>query len=300
MKTFRYSCRDKNGGTKQGEMKSASRADVLRELSAQGNIPLSITETSGVGHGQHSNLLAHSKKIFFVLIALGIVLICGLLWKPFTKQGDKAGQLRTAKNAAKKTEAIQKKQIAVTPVVTQLMVSASATNLAVRGPKTPASVADVIAMNANTNQVGKLRPTPSFNMAAESVMSMLLHGSPGMPGPPIPRIPNLEKRFMDCLSNNVVLYDTDSEEMAKQKEQVALLKLEFAEYMKQGYTASNIVAAIQEQRTENVKLRRDLRAQMMELYNAGQVGQAEKYRDEANAYLSEKRLPLITLPKPRQ
>lgn len=300
MKTFRYTCRDKNGGTKQGEMKSASRADVLRELSAQGSIPLSITETSGVGHGQNSNLLAHSKKIFFVLIALGIVLVCGLLWKPFTKQGDKAGQLRTAKNAAKKTEAIPKKQIAVTPVVTQRVVSASATNTVTQGSKPHSSVADIIAMNADTNQVNKIRPTPAFSMAAEGVMSMLLHGSPGMPGPPVPRIPNIEKRFMDCLTNNIVLYDTDSEEMAKQKEQVALLKLEFAEYMKQGYTASNIISAIQEQRAENVKLRRDLRTQMMELYNAGQMEEAEKYRDEANAYLGEKGLPTITLPKPRQ
>jgi hypothetical protein len=300
MRLFRYTCRDKKGEMKQGELKAVSRADVLRELNAQGNIPLSVVEASGVRTGVGAKQWTTRRNVLFLVAALAMVLLVGLIWNPFTKLGEKSGRLRMAKNPATRTESVIPKKAATTPVVTQRVVAVVTSNHVAQVPQKKPSVAEVIALNASTIQVGQFRLTPTFTMAAESVMSMLLHGSPGMPGPPIPRIPNIEKRFMDCLTNNMVLYDTDSEEMAKQKEQVALLKLEFAEYMKQGYTASNIVAAIQEQRAENAKLRSDLRNQMMELYTAGQTEEAEKYRDEANIYLGEKGLPLITLPKPKQ
>ena len=300
MRIFHYTYRDKNGETKQGELKATNRADVLRELNLQGHIPLSVKETTGLRAGGGVNRWMPSKNILLVLGALVIVLILGLLWNPFTKQQGKPSRSQMAKSMPKRTDVLKQTKAVSTPVATQQVVAVETTNQVEQIAKRTPSVADVIAMSADTNQVGKLRPSPAFNMAAESVMSMLLKGSPAMPGPPIPRISNIEKRFMDSLTNNIILYDTDSEDMAKQKEQVALLKLEFAEYMKQGYTASNIVTAIQEQRAENAKLRRDLRSQMMELYNAGQIEAAEKYRDESNAYLAEKGLPVINLPKPKQ
>lgn len=299
MRTYHFTCRGKNGQTCEGELTALTRADALRELTVQGNVPLSVTEVSPKASGPY-NLVSAVKWGVLALAVVGCILFVTQFWGSSSQKSvSKKRRIEISQNSVKKSILPKTKQdISVSEEPLQRVVNVATTNQ-LRPEKKSLSVEDVIAKNSSTNQTERVRPSPAFNMAAESVMSMLLAGSPGTPGPPIPHIPNVEKRFLDSLTNNIILYDTDSEEMAKHKEAVALLKLEFAEYMKQGYTASNIIAAIQEQRVENVKLRRELREQMMELYNAGQFEEAEKYCDEANDYLTQQGLPLISLPRPK-
>jgi hypothetical protein len=70
-----------------------------------------------------------------------------------------------------------------------------------------------------------------------------------------------------------------------------------AKFVAEGYTAKQVLEAMQEERKEQYKLRKELYKGMMELYQAERTEDAKAYLSEANNILNERGIMPLRTPK---
>ncbi len=295
MKNFNYTARDKTGSTKRGSLKAADRNAAMHELSAQGMVPLSITEaefkaTPGL---PHLKPLGIGAAIIVALAAFYIVFI--LLPKNSGSDSKKAKKTRV--------EQVTKKQ----PVKS---VTKTATNTVVTVEKTSTEKAPVLAPSLTTNesvnpklQVIELYPggttnppLTGYSSNTERLINMIVNTRPGMPPPPLFNLPPGETNIVSILDSNILLYDSDDEKTAQQKANVAYAKQLLKEYLKEGGDTKNFLKFYHEQLTESFKERIAAQKRFIDLLKTGDEKAATEFYETQNKAFSEKGIYPLTLP----
>ena len=72
-------------------------------------------------------------------------------------------------------------------------------------------------------------------------MAMIASIPPGMPVPPLPISGDLAEDFAVATTNTIVIFDDDTEETVRHKEAVAWMKVDVAEYVKEGHSPAEVI-----------------------------------------------------------
>jgi hypothetical protein len=250
-------------------------------------------------NGRNFNIKLGPKMAFSVLFIIGIVIFTAyLMSKQLGVQKEKPHKV-TKTSIQKKGASDQGMSQGSGKKMQNVALSPTNTvSSQTKKSRSPADIAKEYEASRATNNVATLRPPPAFTMAIESLMhaaSMTRPGLPPIPLPPITR--SIDESFIHSLTNNIVIYDDDSEKMAKLKEDTAYVKIEMAKLASEGYTAKQILEAVQEERKEQHKFRHELYTEMMELFRAGRAEDAKVYLSEANAILNENGIVPLSMPR---
>jgi hypothetical protein len=302
MKVFEYTARDETGATRKDHISATDRAGAIFELRKRNLVLLSLVEAKGVlavkdGKGIKINKMTLFSFFALLSIAAGI-LIVHLMSKPLKTQ-----RMRTKEPSIdeKKNKGTSTSEATLESEKKLRHVVESQTNNVSTEPKksrTPVDIAKEFDASRMTNNVPVFRPPPAFAMAIESLMHAVSRTPPGSPPIPLPPITrSIDESFIHSLTNNIVIYEDDSEKMAKYKEEAAYVKLELAKFVEAGYTAKQVLEAVQEERKEQYKLKKEIRKGMMELLQAGRIEDAKVYLSEANTILNERGIVPLSMPK---
>jgi hypothetical protein len=291
MKDFNYTGRSKSGCQVDGVVQAGDRARALMILRDQGVVALSITEKRGTSKGiQKLPVTPLTMGVF--LISLMIVALLGwwLLRQvpPSTKsrvthEKKKLEQSFKEKKNLKVTARIDKPETSVGAGQTEPLISAvvekkqavTETNGVVEG------------LGTATNRM--------FKGMTEQALSMIESVQPGSRIPPIPLRKGMEADFQQAMTNIIVINETDSEQTAKHKEDVAWLKQDIVGLVKQGLTPEQAIREIEKFRKEQASLKQDYVKYVVELRKSGQHEEADAFIKEANVILQKE--GIIPLPE---
>ncbi|MEI6646399.1 MAG: hypothetical protein WCP12_10205 [bacterium] len=302
MKVFEYTARDETGATRKDTISATDRLAAIAELRKRNLVTLSLVEAKGMSatkNGRDFRINKVSRLSFFAVLMISAVILTaylisqhnGIQKEKLHKVAKTSIQKKGASNTAG-TQGSGKKVQNLLPGQTNTVSSGA------KKSRSPADIAKEYEAARATNNVAALRPPPVFTMAIESLMHAASVTPPGLPPIPLPPITSsIDESFIHSLTNNIVIYDEDSEKMAKLKEETAYVKLEMAKYVAEGYTAKQVLEAIQEERKEQHKFRKELYTEMMALFKAERADDAKAYLSEANAILNERGIVPLSIPR---
>ena len=146
-----------------------------------------------------------------------------------------------------------------------------------------------------TNQHHKERPPKHFPRPTEQLLAMMLSTPPTTEMAPLPGLsPDDAKLNADAilaLTNDLVIYETDDEELVTLKETVAELKRQLADAVKNGGNVADVLNEFRNWQNEGVKVRNDT----IKAINSIEDDQAaaETFK-KANEELVKEDIPKIT------
>jgi hypothetical protein len=281
MKNFNYTGRNKNGGREEGVIQAESRVRVVAILSERGIVPLSITEKKGNGV-RYRKLPFALQAVGLVLASLGVIaLLVWLLWR----QGVPSAQQRMIRDRKKTTQySPGKGNKGLTAYADKLETVGEIGQAKSVRPGMVAPVNAGMETNAFVEYTGT-ETNRMFKGMTEQALSMIESVQPGMRIPPIPLRKGMEADFQQAMTNLIVIKETDSEQTAKHKEDVAWLKQDIAGLVKQGLTPEEAIREIEKFRKEQATLKQDFVKYVVELRKSGQHEEADAFIKEANVVL---------------
>lgn len=293
MKGFAYTARDPSGATKSGFIPAADRAAAVRELRAQGLVPVSLDERAAplAGGGRRVPALRT------LVLAAGVLLVAALLLLVARRRFGRPAPARAAaavKPAAARPAAAPAGQAAPAVPVVPVVPAASAGRTEAPGSpavSAPAGVAaaapaSLPAAAASGAPPPEPRPAPVYKTLTEQLLAML--GRPGEVMPPLPITgeENLAANLREALTNLIEIYETDDVQEVNRKETVAWLKVQLAEAEKEGWQPGEVIKAIEEQRREEASIRKAAAQRLQEMIRE-HPEQAREIRAAINAELAE-------------
>lgn len=291
MKNFNYTGRSKGGGRAEGIVEAGDRARALAILRDQGIVPISITEKTGSATGNRK-VPVNLRTIGLVLACLGIVTLLGwLLWRPappntksrVTHEKKKLEQSSLEKKNLKVNAKSDKPETSVVTGQTERLIPAM-------GAIKPVGIETNIVVEAHGTETNRM-----FKGMTEQALSMIESVQPGMRVPPIPLRKGMEADFQQAMTNLIVIKETDSEQIAKHKEEVAWLKQDIVGLVKQGLTPEEAIREIEKFRKEQASLKQGYVEYVVELRKKGQHEEADAFIKEANVILQKE--GIIPLPE---
>lgn len=311
MKGFAYTARDPSGATKSGFIPAADRAAAIRELRAQGLVPVSLDERAAplAGGGRRVPALRT------LVLAAGVLLVAALLLLVARRRFGRPAPARAPvaaaavkPAAARPAAAAPAGQAAPAVPVAPVVPAASAGRTEAPGSpavSAPAGVAaaapaSVPAAAASGAPPPEPRPAPVYKTMTEQLLAML--GRPGevMPPLPISGEENLAANLREALTNLIEIYETDDVQEVNRKETVAWLKVQLAEAEKEGWNPGEVIKALEEQRREEAEVRKAAAQRLKEMIRE-HPEQAREIRAAINAELAAQGiLPLDPPIRPRR
>jgi hypothetical protein len=293
MKNFNYTARDRAGATKRGSLKAIDRAAALHELAAQGMVPLSIME----GAAKEASGLSQKKPFIIAGAIVAVIAAVFLVLNLLPKSSDSAGK------KPKKNKVVQTTKKG--PVKAPQTASTNST-VAVKtaAEKEPALVPALTNKFVKPKiQVIELYPGCSTNppltgytSITERVINMIVNARPGLPPPPLIDLPPGETNIHKIIETNIILYETDDEDTAEQKANVAYAKQLLKEYLKEGGGTKDFLKYYHEQLNLTFEERSTAQKQFYDLIKAGDETKATEFYEAQNKTLSEKGICPLTLP----
>ena len=302
MKTFAYIARDSTGTQKKGTRQSADRGTILRELRAEGLIPVSVTEKASSGAGP-----SFQTGMWIILAGVAALLLVAGVGFWLLKGGKKPKAATPTQVATVSKPKVPKEQTAkVLPPAQKLP-----TLYVEKNPKTaeslcpeptvyPAptpsapvpepSAAQVTEMP--TNAVEIRRP---FTTGTDQIIAMFANVKLGYAPPPFFNLPmneNVEK----MLAKDIALYDDDDEKVVESKENTARMKQELKKYIAEGGKPENFLAYYHAELTKAYDEWKGSQQYVVELLRAGDKQGAEKYVLEQNVKFQERGIREVALP----
>lgn len=221
-----------------------------------------------------------NSKHFFVLIII-LLSIGGILFfmkdgKTASKSeiGDKKTSLENSEKLAESFKQIGESKIQVDSLDSVEVISFVQSN---------------VGANGSTAAPKKLfnrkfaKPIEGFNGGpAEQLIGMMMSASDmyGMPPLPISSEKVALNDFMSAITNDIIVYETDSEEVVAFKEKVAEVKNQLANIIEQGGSITNALKEYENWINEN----KEIRDAVIDEYNRLKE---EASQEEADAYLAE-------------
>jgi hypothetical protein len=303
MKNFAYTAKASDGALTRGVLSAADRAAALEALRRQGLMPVKVEETRAVPAGDRAvppRVLAYA--------AVAVLLLAGGVWLALSRRGGgqpsvvqppSAGGQASPRVAATPAPAVPTTPVAPAPSTTPAVPVASAAPAA-PVPAAAPSPAPSPALPENPPAAPAPTPPPrdpSFASHSESAMAMIASIPPGMPVPPLPISGDLAEDFAVAATNTIVIFDDDTEETVRHKEAVAWMKVDVAEYVKEGHSPAEVIQAITDAHNENAKIREEYEFYLSQLRAAGDTAGVETFVKEANEDLAARGLPLLTIRK---
>lgn len=303
MKTFAYIARDSTGTQKRGIRQSLDRGAVLRELRAEGLIPVSVTEsaTSGPGPSFQTGLWIKVAGVAALLFIAGIgswflkgnkKRVAAAPTQSSTVSMPKVPKTQTDKVLAPTqkppAQPVAKKPKKPDPLQPEPFVQPAPTPLA---PVPEPSVAPLIT-EMPTNAVEIRRP---FTTGTDQIIAMFANVKLGYPPPPLFNLPmgeNVEK----MLAKDIGLYDDDDERVVASKENTARMKQELKKYIAEGGTPENFLGYYHTELTKAYDEWKGAQQYVVELLRAGDKTSAEKYVREQNAKFQSRGMREVALP----
>jgi hypothetical protein len=302
MRNFNYTARDKSGAMKSGSVQAAARTEALHELTAQGLVPLSVTEGMAKPSSSLSIKPAYAIVTIIVLLAIGFAVKFFLLDKPQTKTSV-TKQVKTTKVSTREKNAAQKKVtnevVVVAPdnvahVTPQFIIADDA--LAEKKPaktmiRPPPTTNRVIRFGgAWTNQ-----PPTGFTSRIDYAINQLASTQMGMPPPPLIFIPPGED-VKAALERSILVYDTDTDATIEKKAAIAQAKQAMKDFIAQGGNPNEFTNFYHKQLLEAAEERQGSQKMAMDLFRAGEKEAAALYIDEQNKKFAEKGYVPISIP----
>ncbi len=294
MKNFNYTARDKTGSTKRGSLKAADRNAAMHELSAQGMVPLSITEgaatkTSGTGF----------KPVYALYAGAVLILVVWLGMKYLVKPTPQKKQppKRERVQPPPKKHTVQQ----VKPVVTNVVVQPIKVETNQPAPPIPVSTNSIeyriAQQDGRIDEEGKIIPKPrAFKSGAEQVLNMIMNKQLGDVPSPLPNLhPSERTNIVAILSRDIVVYDEDSEKSLQQKANVAQAKQLMKDYIAKGGTPEDFLRYFRDELATAHKEWLTTQKTLMELSKTDREA-ALKYAEEQGKILSEKGIKPLILP----
>lgn len=294
MKNFNYTARDKSGATKRGSLQALDRNAAMQELSAQGMVPLSITEGATQPGG------ARFKPVY--AIAAGIAALILAVWLGMKYMVKPMPQ----KKPPVKRERVQpppKKNIVpqVKPVVTNVVVQPIKVETNQPAPPIPVSTNSleyrIAQQEGRIDEEGKIIPKPpAYKSGAEQVLNMIMNKQLGDVPPPLPTLhPSERTNIVAILSRDIIVYDEDSEKSLQQKANVAQAKQLMKDYIAKGGTPEEFLRYFRDELATAHKEWLTTQKTLMELSKTDREA-ALKYAEEQGKILSEKGIKPLILP----
>jgi hypothetical protein len=294
MKNFNYTARDKSGATKRGSLKAPDRNAAMQELSAQGMVPLSITEgaatkTSGVGFKPVYALYAGAVLILAVWLGMKYIVT------PTPQK--KSPVKRERVQPPPKKEVIPQ----IKPVVTNVVVEPIKLETNQPAPPIPVSTNSleyrIAQQEGRIDEEGKIIPKPqAYKSGAEQVLNMIMNKQLGDVPPPLPTLhPSERTNIVAILGRDIVVYDEDSEKSLQQKANVAQAKQLMKDYIAKGGTPEEFLRYFRDELAKAYKEWMTTQKTLMELSKTDREA-ALKYAEEQGKILAEKGIKPLVLP----
>jgi len=293
MKNYTYTCRNKDGTLKRGQLSAPDRADALRQLKSQGHLPLSISEGPSAPPPNARKRLAALTAATALAIAIGMVLL-----RPTLSRQQPDNPLSPQATSAMRPSLKNKTQETLTghhqtPTQEDAGFFADATDSRL-SPLTHMAAADNAAPLEDETSREESAP-PAFKTMSEQLIAML--GQPGEERPPLPDLSSetLEEDFLRASTNILVITEDDSDTLAAAKENVAWVKSYIEEAKRLGWTPGEYIRELENVRKQQAMDRRQALAIMAEV-ERDFPDDATAVRTELNRELEEKGiLPLDQL-----
>jgi len=321
MKTYAYTARDASGALKRGTLKAIDRVTALTILKSQALVPVAVEEST---ESPVSRLPGMFGKRALLLAAGVVALVAAVgltLWlKPKAAQErvEKPQPVRVAEpkvpapQPVVATPAVEPEGPAAVPAPlpavqapapveteTPSLVPPKRDTLASRKPTQAERVlVPGLKRNGDTNAPN---PYATFKTRSERMISMMIKTKPGERILDVSLGRDFDKDFAAALDNTIEIYQTDDEEMAAHKEDVAFLKEEMRKLVKDGQSAEEILTTYRNQHNEVADFRDELQRQLSALKKEGKLKEAEAFAKEANKLLEPYGTrPLTVMPSIRK
>ena len=163
------------------------------------------------------------------------------------------------------------------------------TNLVIEVGKLVRSHSGALGVAGSTNGVDKTQPM--FSTSTEQFFQSYLMSSKR----PMMLMANVASEVAsDCanaLSRDIVVYDDDPEDIVKLKENVAALKEDMYNALREGYSAADVLNAMAQYNNSNVMARVRLLRHYNDLVLSNRTEEADVVLREANEFLTQCNLP---------
>ncbi len=295
MKNFNYTARDKSGSTKRGSLKAADRNAAMQELSAQGMVPLSITE------GQASKTTTRQQvPLRYVILSITILVLGAAIftWSQLkSRNSSQVANTRTKKvfktplgessKIPEKTNSVDKTLLTNDPRqkgIPETLRKVERTDI----PKS-----EHTQYQQHTNRVVKFagartnQPPTGFSSRLDNAINLLVTTPMGMPPPPLLVIPPGED-VKAALERSILVYDTDNPEKIEKKGAVAYAKQMIKDYIAQGGKPNDFIQYYHTQLLNAYEERKASQKIAMDLLKAGDKDGAALYVEEQNKKFTEK------------
>ena len=306
MKNFAYTAKASDGALTRGVLSAADRAAALEALRRQGLMPVKVEETRAVPAGDRA---VPTRALAYAAVV--VLLLAGGVWLALSRRGGEqqppvkppaaapTGGRASPRAVTTPAPAVPTTPVAPAPSTTPAVPVASAAPAA---PVPAAAPSPAPSPASPENPPAAPAPTPpprdpSFASHSESAMAMIASIPPGMPVPPLPISGDLAEDFAVAATNTIVIFDDDTEETVRHKEAVAWMKVDVAEYVKEGHSPAEVIQAITDAHNENAKIREEYEFYLSQLRAAGDTAGVETFVKEANEDLAARGLPLLTIRK---
>lgn len=304
MKTFCYVMRDKTGALKRGALQAADRADALQQIKAMGSTPVSVTE------GKAAAVRPTWTRAAWPAAACAGLVVALAVWRLADRQPKAEGRRQEAgERPNPSSQTSQPRKTSQTSQPTPPKQKPAVAVSAVPASGAPASRAPALmpppAANRTTPPVKKpeaeppaepQRPAP-FKTVTEQVLAIVASMPAGAHIPPLPELTDMDNDFARASTNTLVVFDTDSEELANRLETVAWAKVDLAELVKQGWKPDEVLNELARQHNEKASLRSATALALKKMLDNGELNTPTLTSELQliNHDLAEQGLPEITL-----
>lgn len=139
-------------------------------------------------------------------------------------------------------------------------------------------------------------PEPVFRRPSDQLIAMALSAEPGVAVPPLPIGPDVERSFLDSLSEPIVVLDSDTPEVRELKARVLEARTQIEEIIRNGGSFREALeehvrasGRMADRRAEVARMAQEVRAE-------GGEAEAKVFTERANAMLEADGVPPIPVP----
>jgi len=302
MKTFAYTYRNLSGALKRASLQAPDRADALRQIQAQGHVPVSVTE--GKGASPRANVSwspKWNKPVWVAALAAGLIAAL-VFWRlngerpafssvPVPVQPSQAQTSKPASvNSKAPTSKVPVNVHADIPVADIPREKDKPQHKKISAPSIPSPGPAV-----------EIEPPPpprhSYKTATEGLLSMAMSIPPGEMIPPLPISKDLDDDFAKSLTNTIVIYDDDDEQTASTKENVAVAKNQLLKLVAEGRSVAEVLKEFERETNERAAVRSEAQKELATIYENGSPEEAKAYLEKINKAFNELGIEPISLPR---
>jgi len=313
--TFSYMARTSNGSVKRGTIVAESRTDALARIRAQGDVPLSVQESqtylgTELTVAQWIDKIGNRKAIVGIVTA--VVVLFGAWFFLLRSASDTQrsdipvvqspiSRLASAEPATRALTDTDESSSSITMSTDEPVgqsVEAAIQPAPVVSRRTPVLRNTGQTNNANRIIVGNTnRVEHGYSSNTELVINMIVNTRRGMPPPPILASPPRHD-IQTILDTDIILYETDSDDVYHMKSNVAYVKQILKEYIADGGTVEEFLQTYRNGLQQDYEERQIATRRMSELLKTEGLEAAELYIQEQNAKFEKSGIVPLIIPTP--